>query len=68
MFEAVGSPVEALVRLRFGPLALGDLPPGALREPTERELKELRAVLTYSRDQDAMMAEEDAAAREDEDA
>ncbi len=59
MFEAVGSPVEALVRLKFGPLALGDLPPGALREPTERELKELRQVLTASRDQDAMMAEED---------
>jgi 23S rRNA pseudouridine2605 synthase len=67
MFEAVGSPLEALVRLKFGPLTLGDLPPGAMREPTERELRELRLVLTYSRDQDAMMAEEDAASAEDED-
>lgn len=37
MLEAVGHPVAALVRLRFGPFKLGDLPPGQTREPTEKE-------------------------------
>ena len=37
IFEALGHPVEALVRLRFGPLRLGDLPVGGTREPSERE-------------------------------
>jgi len=42
MFEAVGHPVAELVRLRFGPLKLGDLPPGHSRQLTERELAQLR--------------------------
>jgi pseudouridine synthase len=42
MFEAVGHPVVALARLRFGPLRLGDLPPGHTRPVTARELSQLR--------------------------
>lgn len=45
MFEAVGHPVLALARLRFGPLKLGDLPPGHSRALTERELAQLRRLL-----------------------
>jgi 23S rRNA pseudouridine2605 synthase len=45
MFEAVGHPVVALARLRFGPLRLGDLPPGQTRPLTARELAQLRNLL-----------------------
>lgn len=45
MFEAVGHPVVALARLRFGPLRLGDLPPGQTRPLTEKELAQLRNLL-----------------------
>jgi pseudouridine synthase len=45
MFEAVGHPVVALARLRFGPLRLGDLPPGQTRPLTARELTQLRNLL-----------------------
>jgi len=38
MFEALDHPVLALVRLRFGPVALGDLPAGHVRPLTPREL------------------------------
>lgn len=48
MFEALGHPVQALVRLRFGPIALGDLPVGHTRSLTEKELSALRRV--YSQD------------------
>jgi 23S rRNA pseudouridine2605 synthase len=44
MFEAVGHPVIALARLRFGPLRLGDLPPGHCRDLSDRELLQLRAL------------------------
>jgi 23S rRNA pseudouridine2605 synthase len=42
MFEALGHPVQALVRLRFGPIALGDLPVGHTRALTAKELSALR--------------------------
>lgn len=42
MLEAVGHPVVALARLRFGPIKLGDLPPGQTRPLTEKELAALR--------------------------
>lgn len=45
MFEAVGHPVIALARLRFGPLKLGDLPPGHSRALTEREVAQLRRLI-----------------------
>jgi len=48
MCEAVGHPVEKLARVRFGPLALGTLPPGAWRDLGPRELAALRAVAGLS--------------------
>jgi 23S rRNA pseudouridine2605 synthase len=41
MCQAVGHPVRTLVRVRFGPLELGGLPPGASRRLNQRELREL---------------------------
>ena len=41
--EALGHPVQRLRRVAFGPIALGDLPRGAYRELTSRELAALRA-------------------------
>jgi 23S rRNA pseudouridine2605 synthase len=43
MCEHVGHPVRALERVRFGPLALGTLKPGAHRRLTEAEISLLRA-------------------------
>ena len=37
MFEALGHPVRSLVRIRFGPLALGQLAPGEARQLTRGE-------------------------------
>ncbi|MBM3307011.1 MAG: rRNA pseudouridine synthase [Candidatus Eisenbacteria bacterium] len=42
MFEAVGHRVTRLVRIRLGPLALGDLPSGQWRPLTTAELGALR--------------------------
>ncbi len=42
MCEAVGHPVVALERVRIGPLRLGDLPSGASRRLTAREISLLR--------------------------
>ncbi len=39
MCEAVGHPVRSLQRVRFGPLTLGDLRPGAYRRLTPAELR-----------------------------
>jgi 23S rRNA pseudouridine2605 synthase len=44
MLEALGHPVHALVRLRFGPLSLGNLPTGGVRPLTPKELGALRNV------------------------
>ena len=38
MCEAVGHPVRRLVRTRIGPITLGRLPSGELRELTREEL------------------------------
>jgi 16S rRNA U516 pseudouridylate synthase RsuA-like enzyme len=46
MLDAVGHPVIELVRRRFGPLHLGSLAVGQLRELTKVELGQL---LTLSR-------------------
>jgi 23S rRNA pseudouridine2605 synthase len=45
MFERLDHPVLELVRMRFGPVSLGALAPGELRAATEREVRELRAIL-----------------------
>ncbi len=42
MLDAVGHPVVALERIAFGPLRLGDLPPGGARRVTGAELDRLR--------------------------
>ncbi len=47
MLEEVGHPVIDLVRRQFGPLHLGNLPPGELRELSKVELGQL---LTIARD------------------
>ena len=44
MLAEVGLPVVRLVRLRIGPVKLGDLPPGALRELTPEEIRSLAQV------------------------
>lgn len=41
MCEAVGHRVRSLARIAFGPLALGDLPPGAARRLAPAELRSL---------------------------
>jgi 23S rRNA pseudouridine2605 synthase len=43
MCEAVGHPVQALQRIAFGPLRLGDLRPGAHRRLSDAELRSLRS-------------------------
>ncbi len=43
MFDAVGFPVEELVRTQFGPIRLGNLPPGHIRELGNAEVGELMA-------------------------
>jgi 23S rRNA pseudouridine2605 synthase len=45
MFEELGHPVVGLTRLRFGPIGLGDLAPGEIREATEREVSALRVIV-----------------------
>jgi len=45
MCEAVGHPVERLVRVRFGPIELGRLEPGRWRPLDEREIAALRAAV-----------------------
>jgi 23S rRNA pseudouridine2605 synthase len=42
MLEAVGRRVVELRRVRFGPLGLGDLPPGKARKLTPAEVERLR--------------------------
>jgi 23S rRNA pseudouridine2605 synthase len=44
MFDVVEHPVLALVRLRFGPVTLGALAPGAVRPATDRERAALARV------------------------
>ena len=41
MFEALGHPVLLLTRMRFGPVALGDLAAGQTRPLSEKELSAL---------------------------
>jgi 23S rRNA pseudouridine2605 synthase len=50
MFEEVGHPVIDLVRLRFGPISLGDMAPGAIRPATEREIAALHAIADGARE------------------
>jgi 23S rRNA pseudouridine2605 synthase len=49
MFDEVDHPVVALTRLRFGPIALGALAPGALRAATDRERAALHRIVAEAR-------------------
>jgi 23S rRNA pseudouridine2605 synthase len=53
MFEELGRPVVELTRLRFGPISLGDLVPGAIREATARELGALRTIAAAAEESEA---------------
>jgi 23S rRNA pseudouridine2605 synthase len=44
MFEELGHPVIGLTRLRFGPIGLGTLGPGEIRDATSREVSALRVL------------------------
>lgn len=44
MFEELGHPVSTLVRMRFGPLKIGELPVGGIRRASEREIAALRVL------------------------
>ncbi len=44
MFESTAHPVLSLMRLRFGPISLGDLRVGTWRDASERELGALRSL------------------------
>ena len=45
MLDSVGHPVIKLIRVRMGPLALGDLEPGEFRYLTDREANSLRELV-----------------------
>jgi 23S rRNA pseudouridine2605 synthase len=47
MCKAVGYEVEKLIRVRFGPLVLGDLAPGSYRPLTSAEIKALRRIVVH---------------------
>jgi 23S rRNA pseudouridine2605 synthase len=49
MCTEVGHPVRRLIRVRIGPIELGDLAVGAYRPLTEREVKQLRGVVAQDR-------------------
>jgi 23S rRNA pseudouridine2605 synthase len=50
MFEELDRPVLELTRLRFGPISLGDLVPGGIREASARELAALRVIAAAAED------------------
>jgi 23S rRNA pseudouridine2605 synthase len=52
MLEAVGHPVIKLLRIKMGPLVLGDLEPGEFRFLTDREANALRSLVEQRRAQE----------------
>lgn len=48
MCQAIGHPVQALKRIRFGPLQLGDLQPGSYRHLTPKEISALKKACRLS--------------------
>lgn len=49
LLEAIGHPVVKLRRVRYGPISLGDLPPGRHRTLTQDEVERLRTAVATSR-------------------
>jgi 23S rRNA pseudouridine2605 synthase len=47
MLDAIGLPVMRLVRVRVGPVRLGELPPGALRDLDREEVRALYAAAGF---------------------
>ena len=62
MFESVDYPVLKLIRVRIGPLQLGNIPKGAWRDLTGGELEQLREALHLS-DEDVLRETESRAVR-----
>jgi 23S rRNA pseudouridine2605 synthase len=58
MLEEVGLPVQRLVRVRFGPLPLGDLRPGKIRPLNQKEIGELFATVSAGEDAAAGSADD----------
>jgi 23S rRNA pseudouridine2605 synthase len=52
MFEELARPVLELTRLRFGPISLGDLVPGAIRDATAREVATLRTIADAAKERE----------------
>lgn len=48
MLEGVGHPAMKLMRVRYGPVELGDIPLGKYRYLTQAEVKSLKAVCRFS--------------------
>jgi 23S rRNA pseudouridine2605 synthase len=49
MFDAIGHPVQGLVRVAYGPLQLGDLKSGVARPLTSQEIRRLRKAVGLAR-------------------
>jgi 23S rRNA pseudouridine2605 synthase len=64
MCEAVGHPVRRLQRIRFGPLQIGDLRPGAHRRLTTAEVEQLLNAGTAARRSDSGSSSAPLAARD----
>jgi pseudouridine synthase len=52
MFEEMARPVLELTRLRFGPISLGDLVPGAIRDASAREIATLRTIADAAKERE----------------
>ena len=63
--EAVGHPVARLIRVRLGPLRLGDLPLGAIRPLTPLEIQALHEAAALPADPSAPTEPSDAAEPDD---
>jgi 23S rRNA pseudouridine2605 synthase len=63
MLDTVGHPVLKLKRIRFGPLALGDLPLGRYRYLIDREVNALRALLASRNEAGGSRHKEDSMSR-----
>ena len=59
MLAAVGHPVVELARVRFGPVELGDLEPGAHRPLTAEERTGLRRMVQSASDRKPKSASEE---------
>ena len=59
MFDEVDHPVLALMRLRFGPIALGELPVGGVRPVTERERAALGRIVAQAREEASVGPEDE---------